>query len=62
MCHYPLWCVAVLDSYDDEMMVVCVCHYHSGVLQCWAAPAPVPGPDTGTTDQDSHTGRGHGGS
>ena len=27
VCHYPLWCVAVLDSYDDEMMVVCVCHY-----------------------------------
>ena len=27
MCHYPLWCVAVLDSYDDEMMVVCVWHY-----------------------------------
>ena len=34
VCHNPVWCVAVLDSYDDEMMVVCVITL-SGVLQCW---------------------------
>ena len=28
VCHYPLWCVAVLDSYDDgDDGSVCVCHY-----------------------------------
>ena len=26
MCHYPLWCVVVLDSYDDGDDGS-VCHY-----------------------------------
>ena len=36
VCHYPLWCVAVLFSYDDgDDGSVCVCVIIlSGVLQC----------------------------
>ena len=36
VCHYPLWCVVVLDSYDDgDDGCVCVIIL-SGVLQCLA--------------------------